>query len=79
MTWQPIKSAPLDKPVLLTDGKAVHLAELKASWVFSDAPKPVVNHGLNQMAGQLSMMQPRAATFSPTHWHAVPKLPGRLK
>lgn len=71
--WQPIKSAPLDTHILLTDGKAVHLATLKASWVFSEAPKPVIALGgqhavANQYFGALK-------AFEPTHWHSITKLP----
>lgn len=70
MKWQPIKTAPLNVPIIVTDGSRQFMAMQKTSWVYSDAPPSCSNSG-----GIANIGKP----FTPTLWMAMPDFPKRAK
>jgi hypothetical protein len=65
--WQPINTAPLDTPLVVTDGRSHRFATLQSQkpiWKFED------NQTITNYAAGIS----QGNTFSPTHWFLLPKL-----
>ncbi len=71
--WQPISTAPLDTPVIVTDGRSRRIATLKSqkpTWQFEAENQPM--QGFSTLGG---LQQGSACQFTPTHWFSLPKLP----
>lgn len=71
MKWQPIKTAPLNTPIIVTDGARQYMAMQKTSWVFNETPLSPANGLVAQAITTFSVGKP----FTPTLWMAIPPVP----
>jgi hypothetical protein len=71
--WQPISTVPLDTPVIVTNGRSRRMAILRTQKPVWDFEPEAQSHAYANALGSL-VQSP--AQFVPTHWFALPKLPG---